>query len=109
MHSNSSIAPEDGFATSRAPPPGFFPDPRNNPAVALLNRRKQLQEEAEKEFDNVGRKGFSGRQFIDTVTIRQILFLRYERKKSADEIEKMLGLQQGIVAKLGAQGVVEGT
>ena len=54
----------------------------------------------------MGRKGFAGREFLDVVTIRQILSLRDEKNVPALEIEKQLGLKQGVVARLGKRGVM---
>ena len=53
----------------------------------------------------MGRKGFVGREFLDVMTIRQILTLRDEKNVPATEIEKQLGLKQGVVARLGKRGV----
>ncbi len=54
-----------------------------------------------------GRKGHSGRQFLDVYTIRQMLVMRDGQRRSSAEIEKVLGLKKGSVDRLGAPGVVE--
>ena len=54
-----------------------------------------------------GRRGHSGRQFLDVYTIRQMLTMRDEQGKSAAQIEKRLGLKAGAVERLGVVGVVE--
>ena len=82
------------------------PDPRTNPAIAVLDARARLQDEAEREFMEAGRRGHEGRQFLDVFTIRQILTMRDEYGKSAGEIEMTLGLKKGVVNRLGAKGVV---
>ena len=82
------------------------PDPHKNPAIAVLDARAKLQEQADQEFMDAGRRGHGGRQFLDVFTIRQILTLRDERSKSAAEIEKALGLKKGVVERLGMAGVV---
>lgn len=74
--------------------------------MSLLTARYRLAEEAELEFSNLGRKGSEGRQFLDVVTIRQVLLLRDERGVGAGEIEKKLGLRKGVVERLGRRGVV---
>jgi hypothetical protein len=83
------------------------PDPRRNPAIAILEARSRLQDEAEREFMEAGRRGHDGRKFLDVYTIRQILTMRDERGRSPGEIEKALGLKSGVVERLGMQGVVE--
>lgn len=74
--------------------------------MSLLTARYRLAEEAEQEFSNIGRKGSEGRQFLDVITIRQVLLLRDERGVSPGEIEKQLGLRRGVVGRLGRRGVV---
>ena len=90
---------------AQAPRPAG-PDPRTNPAIAVLDARARLQDEADKEFVEAGKRGHEGRQFLDVFTIRQILTLRDGRGRSAAEIEKALGLKKGVVERLGAKGVV---
>ncbi|KAF2103002.1 hypothetical protein NA57DRAFT_71985 [Rhizodiscina lignyota] len=85
-------------------------NPRNNPAIAILEARQRLQEEADREFQTAGRgrKGVEGRQFLDVVTLRQILQLRDDRGMSADDIEQRMGLKKGVVARLGPKGMFRG-
>ena len=54
-----------------------------------------------------GRRGHGGREFLDVLTIRQMMVLRDERGKSAAEIEKALGLKPGSVERLGPKEVVQ--
>ena len=75
--------------------------------MSLLTARYRLAEEAELEFSNIGRKGSEGRQFLDVVTIRQILVLRDEKGLGEGEIERRLGLRKGVVGRLGRKGLVE--
>ena len=79
-----------------------------NPAVSLLTARYRLAEEAEREFLNIGKgKGEGeGRQFLDVVTLRQVLVLRDEVGMGGEQIEKRLGLKRGVVGRLGGRGVV---
>ncbi|KAK5000061.1 hypothetical protein LTR66_001008 [Elasticomyces elasticus] len=81
------------------------PDPRMNPALKALEARARLQDEAEREFVEAGRRGHEGRQFLDVVTIRQVLMLRDEKRLAAEEIERRLGLRKGVVARLGSKGI----
>jgi len=86
--------------------PGAGSGGRQNPAVSLLTARYRLAEEAEREFSNMGRKGGEGRQFLDVVTLRQVLILRDEKGLEGEEIERRLGLRRGVVGQLGGRGVV---
>lgn len=76
-----------------------------NAAVGLLEARERLAAEAEEEFVNVGRKGATGRQFLDVYTIRQVLQIR-DKGVSNKEIEGKLGLKAGTVGVLGKKDVV---
>ena len=72
----------------------------------VLDARAKLQDRAEIEFLEAGRRGHAGREFLDIFTVRQMLVLRDEKGKSAGEIEKALGLKKGAVDRLGVRGVV---
>lgn len=78
-----------------------------NPALSILSARERLAVEAEEEFSNVGRRGAPGRRFLDVTVVRQVLVLRDQRGKGEGEIERMLGLERGVVGRLGGRGVVE--
>lgn len=45
---------------------------------------------------------------MDVATIRQVLMMRDELGKEAEEIERALGLKKGVVGKLGPRGVFSG-
>jgi hypothetical protein len=79
---------------------------RQNPAISLLTVRYRLAEDAEYEFSQVGKLGAVGRQFLDVITLRQIFQLRDEKMFEAGEIEKQLGLREGVVERLGERLVV---
>ncbi|TID22726.1 Aspartate-tRNA ligase [Venturia nashicola] len=81
-------------------------DPASNPALRILQARGQLQDQADKEFENVGRRNFQGRQFLDVTMVSQVLLAR-KRGAPDQEIEKRMGLRAGIVGRLGKNGVVE--
>ncbi|KAH7412459.1 hypothetical protein BKA64DRAFT_329252 [Cadophora sp. MPI-SDFR-AT-0126] len=79
----------------------------SNPAVSLLTARYRLAGEAENEFARTGKStAAEGRQFLDVLTLRQILVLRDEKGVEAGEIERRLGLKRGVVGRLGRRGVV---
>lgn len=77
-----------------------------NPALLVLEARRRLAEQAETEAEQVGRRGFKGREFVDVMTLRRALALRDERGMSTEQIEDTLQLRRGTMAKLGPKGVV---
>ena len=72
----------------------------------VLDSRSRLQSEADAEFARAGQRALEGRQFLDVYTIRQILVERDQKGKSAADIERKMGLKEGVVARLGAKGIV---
>ncbi|PQE32490.1 Ribophorin II protein [Rutstroemia sp. NJR-2017a WRK4] len=90
--------------SASTPSQSIFPTAHNNPAVSLLTARYRIAEEAEKEFANIGRKGFAGRSYLDVSTIRTAIVLRSEGMPEA-EIEKRLDLKKGVVRSLGGDVV----
>lgn len=73
--------------------------------MLAIDARAQLQEAADAEFQLAGKRGHEGRQFLDIYMIRQIFILRDEFGKSAEEIERRMGLRKGVVDRLGAKSV----
>ena len=65
-----------------------------------------MQREADIEYARTGQKAHEGRQFLDVYTIRDILAERDEKSRSAVDIERKMGLKSGVVARLGAKGIV---
>lgn len=65
-----------------------------------------MAEEAEREFAQTGKSSAVGRQFLDVVTLRQVLVMRDEGGLEGAEIERRLGLRRGVVDRLGRSGVV---
>jgi len=61
---------------------------------------------AEAEIENIGQKGYAGREFLDIGTITSILVLR-QRGQSAESIEKKLKLKNGVVDRLGGPGTID--
>ncbi|KAF2770016.1 hypothetical protein EJ03DRAFT_271243 [Teratosphaeria nubilosa] len=103
---NPTLSPSSTFSTPSASRPRA-PDPRKNPAIAVLDARARLQNEAEVEFQQAGRRGFEGRQFVDVFVIRDALVKRDRGGWAAERIEKALGLRRGVVGRLGVKGMVE--
>lgn len=103
---NPTLSPTSAFNPASAAQASTGPDPRKNPALAVLDARARLQDEAEREFLEAGRQGHEGRQFLDVYTIRQMLVMRDERGAEAGSIERALGLREGSVARLGDRGVL---
>ncbi|KAG9237466.1 hypothetical protein BJ875DRAFT_519888 [Amylocarpus encephaloides] len=83
----------------------IFPSPSGNPAVSLLTARYRLAEEAEREFEGIGKRGGEGRSFLDVGTLRQVLILR-DKGMGEGDIERALELKGGVVGRLGRRGVV---
>lgn len=79
---------------------------RSNPALMVLQARSRLQEQADIELDNVGRRGAKGREFLDVYMVTDALKMR-RAGITAEAIEQKMGLRSGIMAKLGARGVLE--
>ncbi|KAH7342343.1 hypothetical protein BKA65DRAFT_400445 [Rhexocercosporidium sp. MPI-PUGE-AT-0058] len=89
------------FRASRSNPlQTIFPSSSNSntdSTVSLLTARYRLASEAEDEFAQTGKStAAKGRQFLDVLTLRQILVLRDEKGVEAGEIERMLGLRGGL-------------
>lgn len=83
-----------------------MPDPRKNPAIAVLHARARLQEKAEVE-ERAGRgPSAKGREFLDVFEMRQVLTMRDLQGKTPKEIEKKMGLKEGVVARMGGPGVL---
>ncbi|TAQ83087.1 hypothetical protein B7494_g8589 [Chlorociboria aeruginascens] len=100
---NTSFQPSASSPTQKVFPSSLS---QHNPALSLLTARYRLADEAEREFESLGKKGAQGRKFLDVVTLRQILTLRDGMGKSAVDIERELGLERGVVGRLGKRGVV---
>ncbi|OTB04500.1 hypothetical protein M426DRAFT_155455 [Hypoxylon sp. CI-4A] len=99
--SNSSTAsPYPIFPDQKSSGPGF-PSPAQNPTLGALEARQQLQDRAEREFENIGQ----GKEFLDVGTLKQILVMQGRGTPAAD-IEKRLRLKSGVVGRLGPRGVI---
>ncbi|KAK3341311.1 hypothetical protein B0T25DRAFT_337806 [Lasiosphaeria hispida] len=92
-----------------AAPQQVFPSAAGNATLNVLESRRRLEEEADAEFSRVGRaSNTAGREFLDVATIREAL-VRRQRGESAAEIESVLKLKPGVVARLGPAGLVSTT
>lgn len=102
----ASPAGQSFTPSASAPSQSLFPQ-ASNPAVVLLEARQRLAEEAEEEAEDVGRlgKGKKGRKFLEVVSISGVIRAMEEGRDPA-VIEEGLGLEKGILRKLGARGVV---
>lgn len=89
----------------QAPPQSAFPDPRNNPTLRVLEARQRIANEAEDELRDYGRKGFTGRKYVDAGVI-QLALMRQARGEPNARIEEALGIQKGRLAVLG-QGTLQ--
>ena len=65
-----------------------------------------MQDEAERELEMLGRRGFEGRRFLRSGEIRDALALR-EAGVGEEEIERKMGLKKGVVRVLTPKGIVE--
>lgn len=76
--------------------------------MGVLEARRQLEERAKDELENLGRSTDKGREFVDVYTVKQILLMR-EKGEAAKAIEDRLRLRPGLVAKLGGKGMLGST
>jgi hypothetical protein len=54
----------------------------------------------------MGKKAFGGKRFLDMGTLREMVRLRGSGT-AAEEIERRLGLQKGIMQRIGPEGYVD--
>ena len=87
-----------------APPQNMFPDPGDNPALRVLEARQRIQDEADQELANMGRKGFAGRNYVDAGVI-QLALMRRARGEPDARIEEALMMKKGRLGVLG-RGIV---
>lgn len=85
-------------------PGPLFPSTSRNATLGTLEARRRLQQEADAEFDGLGRSSSGGREFLDLKTIIQMHLMR-DRGHSPAEIEARLDLKAGVVARLGRIGI----
>jgi hypothetical protein len=71
-----------------------------------LQARQGLQEQAEREEETMGKRGFDGKTFVDAALLRKILEMR-RMGSSQEEIERRWGLKKGVLMRLGDKGLVD--
>lgn len=75
---------------------------RLNPTLLVLQSRKRINQEADKEFEDAARRGDAvKRRFLDAGLLRTTLGMVEEGRYKPEEIEKRLGLESGLIATLG--------
>jgi hypothetical protein len=87
------------------PPESAFASLRDNPALRVLEARQNIQDEADHELEQIGRRGFEGRKYLDAGTI-QLALMRRKRGESDARVEQAFGIKKGRLAVLG-KGYVE--
>ncbi|PWY93495.1 hypothetical protein BO94DRAFT_563896 [Aspergillus sclerotioniger CBS 115572] len=100
---NPTYSPSSTF--THQPAPTVFP-PATNPALLVFSSRQRITKAAEQEAEAMGKMDFQGREFLDALTIRQVLAMRDRQGLGEREIERVLRLKKGVVGKLGVRGVV---
>lgn len=81
-------------------PESAFASLRDNPALRVLEARQRIQDEAEHELEQIGRKGFQGRKYLDAATI-QLAMMRKKRGESDARVEEAYNIKKGRLAVLG--------
>ncbi|KAL2835746.1 hypothetical protein BJY01DRAFT_252383 [Aspergillus pseudoustus] len=99
--SQSHLQPHSAHGTN----PTIFPTP-SNPALLAITARQRIAREAEAEAESMGQGTFTGRRYLDALTIRQALDMRDKQGLPGKEIERALRLKAGTVESLGAKGVM---
>ncbi|EEH18109.2 hypothetical protein PABG_00672 [Paracoccidioides brasiliensis Pb03] len=94
------------FQSPDSPIPSSTVSSTTNPALLVLSARAQLEKAAESELEAMGRHGHPGREFLDIVSIKQILAMRDREGVSEEMIERQFRLKKGVVGRLGVKGVV---
>ncbi|EED16453.1 conserved hypothetical protein [Talaromyces stipitatus ATCC 10500] len=102
----SQTTPSPGHTDGSGVAPSVFPDANNNPALLVLSSRSRIAKAAEQELESIGRQSHQGREFLDAMTIRQVLTMRDRQGLKDEEIERLLRLKKGVVGRLGEMGVV---
>ncbi|KAF2453863.1 hypothetical protein BDY21DRAFT_374404 [Lineolata rhizophorae] len=92
-------------AAAAAHAPELFPrapaeGAQRNPALAVVEARRRLEGEKEREEDGAGREGFEGRGLVDALVVGRAVRLREEGVGDV-EVEGLLGLRRGVVGRLG--------
>ncbi|KAK2745851.1 hypothetical protein FQN57_003464 [Myotisia sp. PD_48] len=78
----------------------------SNPALLTLSSRQRLTDEAQKEFESIGKQSHAGRQYLDVITIKQVLGMREQAGTTREMVERQFRLRPGVLEALGPKGVV---
>ncbi|KAJ5225293.1 hypothetical protein N7468_006518 [Penicillium chermesinum] len=78
----------------------------SNPALLAITARDKITKAAQEETAQMGLANFPGRQFLDSLTIHQALTMRDQQRLPHSEIERLLRLKKGTVARFGKAGIV---
>jgi hypothetical protein len=78
----------------------------SNPALLAITARTRIGKAAQEEIDAIGHGDFAGRQFLDAFTISQALTMRDQQKMPPREIERLLRMKEGVLDRLGKDGLV---
>lgn len=100
QRNQSDILPSDMM---QAPPrEAYQQDPRDNPALRVLAARQKIQERAEEERNNMGRRNFPGRMYVDAGAI-QLALMRRAHGENDSRIEQALSIKKGRLGVLGTE------
>jgi hypothetical protein len=74
--------------------------------LLVITARQRIAKAAEAEAEAFGRTSFTGREYLDALTIRQALSMRDRQGMPSGEIERLLQMKKGVMDRLGKKGVV---
>lgn len=93
-------------STAHHPPTGpLYAPKRTNTTLTAIGARQRLQQQAELEFENMGRADSQGRRFLDIRTIVDAMQLR-DRGMPQKDIEARLGIRAGLLDRVSRQDVL---
>lgn len=78
----------------------------SSPALLTVKARQEITKAAQEELEAAGLGNFAGRQFLDAFTISQALTMRDQQKMPRREIERLLRMKEGVMDRLGKDGVI---
>lgn len=99
---SSTAGPETTYQMPSGP---LYRSAGRNQTLTALDVRQRLQQQAEAEFENLGRANSQGRRFLDIRTIVDAIQMR-DRGIPQKDIEARLGIQPGLLNNIGNQNVL---
>ncbi|TLD32868.1 hypothetical protein PspLS_01293 [Pyricularia sp. CBS 133598] len=102
---SSTFAQQGGGSPAAYNSRAAHPSIAQNTTLSALAARHRIQEQADREFADLGKGSFAGRELLDAAMIRDVLVMR-SRGVAPEHIEKRLRLKPGVVRRLGPPGVV---